>query len=337
MEQVNIFQWNVLTQAFCNHKSYPEDDYSEEALDEETRRQKVLARIRQAMDENRIIVLHEVDYKLRGKLLVLSEEREFGMASQGHGYWRNWYMGSAILWPRKLFALRQAEFLTVGDLIKQNYMDPTPEPGLLETIALWGPIRMVSTPVAAIYRWVSGTKPPVNSYRKAVGRSNVLIHIKLENRLTKQSFHVWGYHMPCAFRNTVIMEYHAAQAIDSIVDAEDGMHVLCMDGNFQPNAPIYQRFIDADFISSAAVSGGEPEWTCRSNSCWSGEFTGTIDYVWSLDTSQGSTERVWKHAVCFPRFQDMSKPYLPTADFPSDHLWMEVTMENRIRKRLNPK
>ena len=324
-KEIKVFQWNVLTQAFCNWRSYPKSDYTEEALAEDGRYKKLLSRIEAAMDEDRIIVLHEVDYKLRGLLTVLAESEQYAMVSQGHGYWRNWYMGSVVLWPRWKFDLNKVKWVTVGDLVKKNVDDPTPEPGMIE----WA-----MSPFMRGYRWVTGAKAPTNYYRKAVGRSNVLTHVQLTSKKSEETVNVWAYHMPCAFRDPPIMQYHADEIVRAVFAADEGRHVLCMDGNFKPHTPIYNTFSGTGMTSVAfAALGKEPSWTCRSNSNFGGSFEGTLDYVWFIDTTfEGAAASVSDHQPPSygATFADLhfkeEQSYLPTETFPSDHLWMDVSI-----------
>ena len=323
-KSISLFQWNVLTQAFCNHKSYPEDDYPSEALDATTRRDKIVKEISRAIGEKRTIVLHEVDRELRGVLTVMADAANYGMASQGHGYWRNWYMGSMVMWPRDTCQIATAEYLTVGDLIKENVDDPSPPPP-----------GCLMKPLVAAYRWAVGAEPDQGYYyRKAVRRSNVLIHAEIQDQ--ELVYHVWAYHMPCAFREPAVMEYHAQAVIDAVRDAPEGLHFICMDGNFQPDSDLYQRFVENGFTSAAVASGdGEPAWTSRSNSYFGGGFTGTLDYVWikdsaapkRVDNEVSLVDYVWVKNpvdVAYANPQGDPSSFLPSVSFPSDHLWMRL-------------
>lgn len=332
---LNIFQWNVLTQAFCNHNSYPEEDYPAEALDEDRRRGLVLSRILQAMNERRLIVLHEVDIKLRGKLEVEAYLRGYGMACDGHGWWRNWHMGSAVMWPRQDqtnaihpgFDLQCIEYLVPGERIKANVKDPSPPPPSGVSGWMW----WAFTPVTSGYRWARGIKTEMTQgdcYREAVKRSNKLIHVTLGDCSDEgRDVHVWAYHMPCAFRNPPIMQYHANELVRTVHDASNGTHLLCMDGNFQPGTELYNTFTEAGFTSASyAAEGREPGWTCHSKSEWGGVFTGTLDYVWVLDSDSNARRRYSVKWAEVDHPADEAVPFLPCASFPSDHLWMNVSI-----------
>jgi hypothetical protein len=321
MNSINVFQWNILTQAFCNHYSYPKEDYPKEVLNQKHRYQMILSRIDEAMKAKSVIVLHEVDNKLRGELAVLADAADFGMVSQGHGYWRNWYMGSVIMWPREHFALKQQQHLTVGELIRDHIKNPTPKSG-------W--IDMFMQPFVFTYHWITKTKPSVDCYQEATRRTNVLTHVKLQQRLNDNTMHIWAYHMPCAFKNPPIMQYHADEIVRAINNSEKDSHILCMDGNFKPYSELYNTFIEAGMTSAAfAAFAQEPEWTCHSNSSFGGEFTGTLDYVWHIDTSGPDK---YKYQVKFAEIDSPQDevPYLPTSNFPSDHLWMDVTINKSV-------
>lgn len=314
---------------------YPEQDYPAEALDEERRRGMVLARIRQAMSERRLIVLHEVDIKLRGILEAEAFNGDYGIACNGHGYWRNWYMGSAVMWPRFKegcnevgYDLKSIEYLVPGDRIRSRVEDPTPPPSAGLSSWMWWAL----TPVTSGYRWATGTKPDKTMtlgecYREAVKRSNVLIHIELGELNEDRPVHVWAYHMPCAFRNPPIMQYHADELVHTVRHAKDGVHLLCMDGNFRPYTELYNTFIEAGFTSASfAALRNEPAWTCHSKSEWGGAFTDTLDYIWHLDNEGGVTRTFKVEFAQIDHAPDEDVPYLPCVTFPSDHLWMDFSI-----------
>lgn len=342
IQGINLFQWNVLTQAFCNHKSYPEEDYTEATFDEDQRRSMVVDRIRSAMREHRIIVLHEVDIKLRGVLQTLAFNQDYGIACDGHGYWRNWHMGSAVMWPNKRYTItgddywvNSIEYLVPGELIKANVEDPSPEPpGTLMSWAYW-----VASPFVRGYQWTFDIKRDTRltlgqCYQEAARRTNKLIHVTLSHGPTEENVHVWAYHMPCAFRDPAVMEYHADQLIRSVQESASAadLSLLCMDGNFQPGSECYSKFIKAGFVSAAFVADGkEPDWTCSSNS-HGNAFAGTLDYVWCLNRSQTKRtfEVKWADVNAEPQQQSQQRPpFLPTEKFPSDHLWMDVSIRSK--------
>lgn len=314
-----IFQWNVLTQAYCNRNSYSEEHYTEDALDENLRRSKIMKQLVSVMTTKEMIVLHEVDYKLRALLSVEVDRRDYGMISQGHGNHRNWYMGSVILWPRLVYRLALSEYLTVSDLIKKNVKDPTPKQGWVD----WA-----LSPMIRSYQWISGSKSPPNYYKKATTRSNVLLHVLLEDVETGENVNVWGYHMPCAFREPQVMEYHANELVASVLEAKQGLHLLCMDGNFQPDNDLYERFYNFGMKSAAfCANDEEPKFTVKTNSTFGGEFEGTLDYVWFMDTKENSDN--YSCEVEFPIVESLDNgevPFLPTENIPSDHVWMNVTI-----------
>lgn len=257
------------------------------------------------------------------------------MVCNSHGYWRNGYMGSAVMWPLHderqndgCFSLVSLEYLVPGDRIKQIVADPTPPPSSFSSIGNW---------LGGMYRWISGAPKGQltlgQCYQEAVKRSNVLLHVELTDD-KGDSVHIWAYHMPCAFQNPGIMRYHADEVVRTIHEAaKSDMHLLCMDGNFQPYTELYYTFVEAGFNSTALVATrAEPKWTCSSNSIWGGTFAGTLDYVWHLDTSDCCNKN-YDYQVTFADVvedDDGRPPFLPSIDFPSDHLWMDVTITEEI-------
>ena len=139
------------------------------------------------------------------------------------------------------------------------------------------------TPLVLGYRWLTGTRAPGNHYRKAVGRSSVLIHTRLVNRETAEKIHVWGY---CAF-------------------SEGGINLKVKEDLDDRQQLIAERQLEVWFLDSAD----------ENNRSWIHEVSVAQlnDRVRELIDE---THQSWRQDVS----SDEEKPYLPTVEIPSDHL-----------------
>jgi hypothetical protein len=316
---MQFFQWNVLSQAFCTNKEYSEEFYDSEIFDMDRRHNSILNTISQAINDDRIIVLHEVDHVLRGKLATLSDKSNYFFLSQGHGFFRNWYMGSVIMFPRTVYSLIESDFIHIGGMIATEINPPENE----KPSWFWSIVND-----CLIRNHTKSSEPTSNYdlYQKAVRAPNILLHVFLKphDKFLKP-FHVWAYHMPCAFNYPSVMEYHTRQVINCIDPVNQNEHehehehFLCMDGNFLPDSQPYRIFQESGFRSVFALTdAGEPEWTCSSNSNYGGPFSGTTDYIWVFSDSVRISV-----LVELPEISEKSLN-LPTLTFPSDHLWMKL-------------
>ena len=322
-----IVMWNVLTKAFAHRNDFG-DGYTDETFDEKLRARLITNKVLTAMKEYSIIVLHEVDTDLHNLLTILAVTNKYWIHGQRHGNEKNEYMGTFILFPLDKWIVEKVRTPAMGSYIKQNIVDPK--------IAAQASLTMIQRVHNYLTSWWK--KPEVDCYKQATYRWNTLPVVKLtsicDDDDSPTTIVVAGYHMPCAFWAPQIMTYHA-QAINSYIreNFPDHPKFLCMDGNFMPDSPQYNIMQDNGWVSSAVYSNGtEPAWTTWTHSAFSKkEFKATLDYIWFADLSINHPQLHKSVMIVeFPDFaNNTDKMLLPKSDFPSDHLWMSMSIHDK--------
>ena len=168
----------------------------------------------------------------------------------------------------------------------------------------------------------------------AKNRENILIRVKIRVNET-QSFYLYNYHMPCAYKLPIIqiMHIHALKHIFSEHASDDLPYIIAADMNILPDSDSYNFMtkneltdehsayfmktmstnISTDHIlrsSYKEVNLYEPEFTCFSDTVFGGKFKGCLDYI--MISSKIKTLR--SHMLI------KTENKLPNKDCPSDHL-----------------
>lgn len=166
----------------------------------------------------------------------------------------------------------------------------------------------------------------------AKNRENILIRVKIRLNET-QSFYLYNYHMPCAYKLPIIqiMHIHALKCIFSECASDDLPYIIAADMNILPDSVSYNfmtkneltdehsaYFIEkssTDIILHSSYKEAnlyEPEFTCFSDTVFGGKFKGCLDYIMTSSSSRIKTLR--SHMLI------QTKNKLPNKDCPSDHL-----------------
>lgn len=305
--KISVFSWNVLSDTFFLSDNYP--SYDELIFDNDRKKRQVLKRIETQMEKKCLIALQEVCDFLMPDLVKLAVNGGYTIRDAYYGNETTGNMGVVLMWPTDLYKLDQYEQVVVGQYLIGE--PPSPRVGWID--------------------WVRGVEAPKCPYEYAKGRPNVLIAANLIG--PDGPFTLAVYHMPCAYWDERIMKYH----LDTIWSLCSNLNnplsavfehlgddtktrakyppplILCMDMNTKPTSSLYTNMKGYGMISAHAFEGDEPEFTIWTNTKSSdAPFKGTIDYIWvSSDTiSEVKTEM----AKC-------KDGLLPTASYPSDHLW----------------
>lgn len=313
--QVNVFMWNVLSGAYANKQSLP--SYDEEIFDEETRISQIITTLRPILEQEYVIVLHEVFDGMRQQLVTLADEHDYNLRDVAHGPKHTDHMGSAILWPHKVFRVEKYQQVVIGEKIATSKATTKPKYSC----------GWQALPHYFYHKYfIKGAE--VTPYDIAIRRTNVAIMVKLVYKKDDQPFTLVAYHMPAQQRNPEVMKLHVRTLYKTAKSFADAVRtkivrgrrqnplLLCMDMNLTPDNAMYQYLEDKGLISCSVLSKKtEPEFTCHTNSKFTrGEFKGTIDYIWceNVDLKMAKVEYA------------KTKGLLPSTEFPSDHLWLKA-------------
>eukprot|EP00211_Chloroparvula_japonica_P007295 CAMPEP_0119158762 /NCGR_PEP_ID=MMETSP1310-20130426/53423_1 /TAXON_ID=464262 /ORGANISM="Genus nov. species nov., Strain RCC2339" /LENGTH=330 /DNA_ID=CAMNT_0007151387 /DNA_START=80 /DNA_END=1073 /DNA_ORIENTATION=- len=287
------------------------------------------------MREGSIICLQEVSRSWLGSLLPVFREEKYVCVHSLYGPSFNDYMGVAILVADHL-DVRRVDVVRLSDWARWPRVD-TPPPS-------WGETAL---------RWVGlGGARPENLVARARRRYNTLIRVEVGEK-EGSSLVVATYHMPCDFRNELVMHLHSSAAVRAVQEWANGTPwVLAGDFNLRPGSSSYRLLTtgslgaveEAAFLDSnpglkadhlrvpqparsayADVTSAEPAFTNHSYSERPGqpgnEFTGTLDYIFY------APPLVPTAVLPLPVSTADLGGYLPSIDEPSDHLLLGADFE----------
>jgi endonuclease/exonuclease/phosphatase family metal-dependent hydrolase len=168
-----------------------------------------------------------------------------------------------------------------------------------------------------------------STIQNAKNRANLVARMKI--RLNNgRSFHLYNYHMPCAFKTPIIQIMHI-QALKRIISlSSDIPYVLAGDMNILPKSKEYLFLtenillpIDSAYLlnqhdnqqitlmsSYKEVNYCEPDFTCFNYTVFAGEFCDCLDYILTSNEF-----KVLKSHLLLK-----TETELPNRDCPSDHL-----------------
>ena len=141
------------------------------------------------MEANTLIALQEVCNSLMPELVKLAVNMNYVMRDAYYGNEKSGNMGVVLMWPN-IYKVEKYVQIVVGQYILEE----------------------TTTRQQSWWDWLRGFYtfvPPLlcpNKYAKS--RPNVLIAVKLIHPETQHSFTFAVYHMPCAFWDMRIMQYH---------------------------------------------------------------------------------------------------------------------------------
>ena len=318
MAKIGIVSYNVLTEKYCNPKSYPKNDKND--LDNKQRKKKIIKLIYSWVKEEKIISLQEVSREFSSELYVFFSENSYYFLYNSYGNEYNGYMGVGIAYPSKKYSLKVCKVKRISEVFENESRDKNLCEELMESLKS------------------HFCKKKPNSFEKAKWRKNTIVALNLECCSENKKFWVLNYHMPCAFNDDVLMLIHSAcisKFIDNILNTCQNC-VLCIDMNSQKDSHQYKYLTSgsneiinelfrkqdsewgmlydpSNLLKSCykEVHGSEPEYTNYSfNSRGTEEFKGTIDYIFlSKKINPYSIKKI-----------EEPKGLLPNNEEPSDHV-----------------
>ena len=159
-------------------------------------------------------------------------------------------MGVAIAWPTAMMKAVDVDISRLSDK-REGGWPVAPTQGLLESITSWASawIRPKLEKLGVLSRL------PVDAWAMSENRSNVLLTVKLEDKLSGRTFALANYHMPCAFYAPKVMTIHTEMAARHAQElAGDLPYVLAGDWNIKPFGTSYM------LLTTGMIDRGDPEY-----------------------------------------------------------------------------
>ena len=212
----------------------------------------------------------------------------------------------------------------------------------------------VFNPVLSRVRGLFTTEErPSDPWEVSERRSNQFIAVRLEERREegeKASFWIGNYHMPCAFREPIIMTIHSemvAKRIQTLAEKTNESYILAGDFNILPESSHYgllttgvidkkdpsyppnkfgvhwESTIEGMKSAYADFNGKESDFTNYAFTDGSEEFfIGTLDYIFLSDSWKVTNVEALEHR------NDVDGPF-PNDKEPSDHVLIAADLELR--------
>lgn len=312
---VRVVTYNVLSSSLCEPDYYVKCKPGD--LDPTVRLARVKEQLSPHLEVGAVICLQEVSSEWAGDLHSHFERHGYSFVTGLYGSRFNGYMGVGLAWPTARFTSEAVDISRASDTKPWPQAPPLPPP----------PPKPTNAPAAALAalragweagkgvcfaswrKWVDGP-PPLDPWKEAQRRENILLSARLKCRASGALFSVSTYHMPCLFGSDSklqVMTVHAALAArHAAAFAGEGVpFVLAGDWNFKPQDAPYELFrqgalpkgnrhlpapresdawapeLEGRLASAYAICNGrEPEFT---NKAWtrgaSESFVGTLDYI----------------------------------------------------------
>jgi mRNA deadenylase 3'-5' endonuclease subunit Ccr4 len=323
---MKIIQFNVLADALCDAKTYPENLSHD--LNNNNRLDKLKKYILSFDDQEEIVFcLQEITLNWRSKLESFLFENGFLSAFVQYGNNWNDQMGVAII--TKNLKILESKYINVATYIPKfewcdNFKKMTK---ISETDDLAIKAEKLWWSITDKYQKELNIMKDIETAKK---RMNIMIILTLQNN-DGTTFDVASYHMPCAFKNPLIQYLHIV-ALKKIFLKNKNPLFLCLDANIMPTLPLYNFMVGIEypffvpkflFDNDIALqqffslyklkNNKEPEYTCNCTTNWNGPFSGTLDYIL---TNQIPNK---KYTITYAQEDLKSSGYLPNELCPSDH------------------
>ena len=314
--------WNIETPFYCNEDHHPRNEKNH--LNNEVRWNKIKDKIINEINCESIICLQEVCREWCCKLYKIFNDKNYTLISSLYGTKKNGYMGICIAFPNKYSILdckieRVSELYKLPEKINDNYYD-------IHYNYFWGLLGYKTEDYMDIVK----------------SRSNTVIALKLENKNNNSSFWVLNYHMPCIWRNPIILAIYCIiiqKFVRKISNNGDIPCIILGDFNSQPSSVQYEIMTNYSFDSIKNVLGDYPDFIkdeefinfisvykekfnnepictnyayCEKN----GIFKGTLDYIF-----------VTPNITVLDVDELFDQKYFLPNEWPSDHLMIKAKLK----------
>lgn len=205
--------------------------------------------------------------------------------------------------------------------VNLSFLDYSEE---LLTVVIYVLCLRMAHHIASLIKNIDSKRPPLSPVKAAARKSRRVLSLclrKVAGRVgggaRERQFTVTNYHMPCSFKEPVVMFLHMQALLLHFDDFRgEAPGILAGDMNIRPSSWLYQymlcgfeegrlkseyRPVYADEMepviapyrdelppmrtvkpvtsAHAAVNGSEPQFTCKAVTSFAGEFSDTLDYV----------------------------------------------------------
>ncbi len=304
---INIITFNCATPFSVVPTEYPDCDHT--ILDRLYRKNKILSLFTLWLRTSPIIVLQEVPYNWKQDFERYFTKRDYTFHCMNYGQKTNGILGVGIAIPT-LYKMESIDFIKVSDFCDVDSPDNIFAKLLEQSIDI-------------------SVNEIESTIQNAKNRANLVARMKicLNNG---RSFHLYNYHMPCAYKTPIIQIIHI-QALKHIISLSSSIpYVLAGDMNILPKSKEY-LFLTESILSQTdsayllnpnenqqimpkssykEANQCEPEFTCFNYTTFAGEFCGCLDYILMSDEF-----KVLKSHLLLK-----TETELPNRDCPSDHL-----------------
>lgn len=351
IKDIKVITYNILSPHLCNPTEFQE--YSQEDLDPNHRKNKIILLIDEwtSQEDPPIICLQEVPYSWKGPLEKLFLNRKYNFFTMSYGYKKNGYFGVSTAVPQS-YIIEKIEYLPVGDYIDTLPSDliicNKPAPSFFDKLVY----RYLDQPneEEVIKELITNAKARPNFTIKLTINASPTQHNQhnqhnphnQHNQPTPttqtQTFILYNYHMPCAFKTPIIQTLHLDALKKIIFQHPEIPTILATDFNLTPNSIGYTYFTTAflpqehsNYLPPRPHStltlnstykehhGKEPSFTCFSNTQWGGEFMDTLDYIFISPNLKTISSNLLINSI----------QKCPNKINPSDHLPLQSTIQFR--------
>jgi 2',5'-phosphodiesterase len=320
VKRVRVVSYNVLSShlASPSHFTSCQPTY----LDASYRYKKLCEKLDRETEKKSVICLQEVSTEWAGLLHVYFFAKKYHLITALYGGKFGGYMGVATAVPIDSFDIQTVNIKRISDTIS---IPPVPSPSFFQ--------RIISF-FQRLLLW----KPVETSWDRSLCRNNELIAVTLTPRESGSKFTIANYHMPCDFRNPMVMVTHSCLAAQYLQGLSPGSpHILAGDFNFMPSSTMYRILTEGEVerenpdlplepkgvpwkpvvapLRSAykIATGCEPDFTNHAQIKDQEPFVETLDYIFM------SPEWVVDSVDQLPHRSSVVGPF-PVASEPSDHI-----------------
>jgi len=113
--RLNVFSWNVLSDAYFTPEDYP--TYEKSYFDSERKQEQVLQQLKRVMKSNTLIALQEVCSRLMPELVKLALNMNYVIRDAYYGNEKSGNMGVVLMWPNNIYRVEKYEQIIVGQHI----------------------------------------------------------------------------------------------------------------------------------------------------------------------------------------------------------------------------